>query len=356
VWTDGKRLLVLDSGNHRINIFNRPPLFSGRSADVVLGQATFRSAEANHGGLSPRSLNYPRGFSSDGQRHFGADTHNHRVLVYFSIPQSDFAAADLVLGQRDFNSAAPNRGGSPNSDTLRTPMDVFYDGSRLYVADAGNHRVLIWRGLPAFNGQAADLVIGHPSMNLGAPNDGGQAVPENPAELSHLSRISGKSLYSPHVVALHQGRLYISDTANNRVLIYERPPNSNHAHADIVLGQPDFKTGSPGGETKKLNSPRNLSFDQARMALADYANRRVLVYNSLPLTHGAEADVVLGQGDPRQAALVAAGITDPCLLASVSGVALQDRRVYACDSWNNRVLVFEARPTPTATPAPAAGR
>ena len=40
--------------------------------------------------------------------------------------------ADLVLGQADFFSYAPNRGGAPAANTLSNPLGVFSDGISLW--------------------------------------------------------------------------------------------------------------------------------------------------------------------------------------------------------------------------------
>ena len=51
-----------------------------------------------------------------------------------------------------------------------------------------------------------------------------------------------KSMRGPQGVWIQNGRLYVADTQNNRVLIYNQIPTANGASADVVLGQPDFTT------------------------------------------------------------------------------------------------------------------
>ena len=43
-------------------------------------------------------------------------------------------------------------------------------------------------------------------------------------------------------VWIQNGKLYIADTQNHRVLIFNSIPTANGAAADVVLGQPDFST------------------------------------------------------------------------------------------------------------------
>ncbi len=48
------------------------------------------------------SLNFPRFALSDGTRLFVADSGNDRVLVYDEVPTENGAKADEVIGQPDF--------------------------------------------------------------------------------------------------------------------------------------------------------------------------------------------------------------------------------------------------------------
>ena len=105
--------------NNRILIFdNLSQLVTGAAASVVIGQQGFGQTDP---GLSATSLNRPVGIGSDGQRLAVADWANSRVLIYNQIPTANGAAADVVLGQSDFQSATP----STNAAGMRAPNGVF---------------------------------------------------------------------------------------------------------------------------------------------------------------------------------------------------------------------------------------
>ncbi len=87
--TDGTKLVVVDSGNNRLLIYNSIPTATGATADVVWGGF----------GASSLTLNYPFGAHFDGTRLFVADRGNDRVLVFNSLPTSASQPADAVLGQ-----------------------------------------------------------------------------------------------------------------------------------------------------------------------------------------------------------------------------------------------------------------
>ncbi len=322
----GNRLIVCDGGlpflapnNHRILIFpNLSELGVGAAAAVVIGQPEFGK---NTPGLSEKSFNNPIGISTDGQRLAVADTNNNRVLIFNRIPTENGAAAELVVGQSDFKSSAAGvgRGG------LRAPNGVFLDGQRLFVADTGNHRVLIFNSLPASNGAQADVVLGQADFNARAD----QAA-------------SATSLRDPTSAFTDGLRLIVADLGHNRVLIWNRVPTSNNAAADVVIGQPDFNSEAAGTGPASLDFPRHAFLAGGRLFLADAGNNRILIYEQLPTSNGVAADVVLGQADFRTATapgtapdrLTAGDLSTPLALAS-SGSG-----ILVADTGHRRVLRF----------------
>ena len=141
-------------------------------ADVVLGQPDFTSGTANNSGISARTLNASEGVCSDGKRLFVSDRSNNRILIYQTIPHSNFASADNVLGQPDFSQNTANNGGR-GAATLNSPRQIFCDGKRLFVMEFSNQRLLIWNSIPEKNFTAADVVIGQPDFTQATANNGG---------------------------------------------------------------------------------------------------------------------------------------------------------------------------------------
>src|SRR4051812_44617746 len=73
----------------------------------------------------------------------------NRVLLARKRPSQNFESFDLVLGQPDFTSGVADAGaGSVNSQGLNSPTSVLSDGTRLYVSDGSNHRILVWNQIP----------------------------------------------------------------------------------------------------------------------------------------------------------------------------------------------------------------
>jgi hypothetical protein len=89
------------------------------------------------------TLSFPRFALSDGKRLFIADGGNDRVLVYRDTPTRSGQPADVILGQpNEFDAIDNNPLYLSSSDTLRTPMSLAWDGTNIYVGDSFNRRVM----------------------------------------------------------------------------------------------------------------------------------------------------------------------------------------------------------------------
>ena len=99
----------------------------------------------------------PRGVWTDGERLVVCDSGNHRVLVWHSMPDRDGAPADVVLGQPGFDVEGPAAGGRGPERGLHLPAGVGMVGGRLVVADGWHHRLVVWDSLPESSRRAASV-------------------------------------------------------------------------------------------------------------------------------------------------------------------------------------------------------
>jgi hypothetical protein len=181
---------------------------------------------------------------------------------------------------------------------------VASDGVHVVVADTNHNRVLIWNRIPTSNDAPADVVVGQPNLTSTSLPSG------NP---------NSKSMRGPQGVWIQNGRLYVADTQNNRVLIFNRIPTSNGAAADVVLGQPNFPTFVEPDLTQQKNNvqanqllnPVAVTSDGVHIFVTDLGYNRVLIWNSIPSSNGAAADVVIGQPDMVSSIANNAFSTDP---------------------------------------------
>ncbi|MCK5241933.1 T9SS type A sorting domain-containing protein [bacterium] len=327
VWFDGSKLFIADSANHRVLIYNSFPESNNVAADVVIGQPNMTSREINQGGsVGANTLYLPRGVYSDGTKLIIADSLNHRVLIYNNIPTNYNASADVVVGQQNFTSNASNQGGTTASNTLAHPHTIFISGAKLIISDCNNHRVLIYNTTPSSNNADANIVIGQLNMTSYFPNPSG---------------VQANSLFSPTGIASDGNRFFVADTLNHRALIFNSIPTSNGVSANIVIGQPNMtsRAANQGGDpaANVLNTPVGISYADLRLFISEQQNHRILIYNSVPINHNENADVVIGQPDFTSRVHYNGGI-QAYTLGNPNGIYCDDKRLVIADYFY-RVLI-----------------
>jgi uncharacterized protein (TIGR03437 family) len=304
VATDGTHLAVADTLNNRVLIWNSLPTGMNQQPDVVVGQTGFTTSTFPGATPNATSLRGPNGVWIQNGKLFIADTQNDRVLIYNSIPTSNGAAADIVLGQPNMTTYVQvniaDQTTSAAANNMLTPVSVTSDGTRLFVADLGFNRVLIWNTIPTSNQQAADVEIGQPNMTTGISDDafsqptnytGTLPAPETAVMCTVSNGIDSNNnptypalcaytLSFPRFAISDGTNLYVADGGNDRVLIYNPIPTTNAAAAQIVLGQTDFITDAPTDGADTMDAPSGLAWDAVNKNLyvADTYNQRVLVY------------------------------------------------------------------------------
>ncbi len=216
---NNEQILVSDSLNNRVLIWNHLPSTDGQAPDLVIGQKDLNSSTP---GSTAKSLLSPSGIAVDPDGDlFIADQLNNRVLYYQGIPTSDYAAATFVIGQNSFGATEASIG--PNG--LNNPRGVAAANGRLAVADTDNQRVLIYHFPPTTNGSAAIRVLGQPDF------------------FSKGYDCSATGLNSPWSVAFKGNSLYVADTNNHRVLVWNDVSSiQDNQPADRVFGQSDLSS------------------------------------------------------------------------------------------------------------------
>ncbi|MBX3000339.1 MAG: NHL repeat-containing protein [Caldilineaceae bacterium] len=275
--------------------FYAPIYFNSQEADYALGQPDFTSRTARPTNVD--TLNSPMGLVTDVNDNLVvADHGNNRVLVYkwneagTIGPEANWLVGQEIsgVGNEPFTfNAAPD---PPTQRSMNGPTSVAADllGDAIYVADTGNNRILYFASDPIDN--VADGIIGQPDYTSNTANNGG---------------LGASSLDGPMGLALDAGnRLYVADTGNNRVLVFDQL--NPDGVADSVIGQPDFvsNTANNGGiSAASLHAPRGMVVDDGYLDLyiADTGNNRALQYNQ-PLTNPVPDISVLDPGTVRAGA------------------------------------------------------
>jgi hypothetical protein len=326
-------MYVADTGHHRLLGWRQWPEADNTPADWIIGQRDFFHEGRNaKGEVTATTLNVPTGVTTCEKALAVADAWNHRVLIWHEAPRASQRPADVVLGQKDFSGAESNRGhADPTGAALFWPYGVHWDGARLWVADTGNRRVLMWNGLPGKNGQPADLVLGQPDFT--SRNENGGDSPD------------AASTRWPHAIGVWNGRLCVADAGNNRIMVWNGIPRTNNPPCDFVLGQRDFTLVDHNQSlywpnAASLNMPYGLAVAGRWLLIADTANSRLLGWEGDDCETGAAAKRLTGQpdfhakGDNRWQSPVRDSLCWPYGMAACGDAGL------VCDSGNNRVMLW----------------
>jgi uncharacterized protein (TIGR03437 family) len=397
-------LWVADTGNNRVLRFSAAVLNNPApvAADTVIGQANFLSGGADGGGtVSNSGFDVPAGIAFDAQNNlYVADFNNTRVLRFAAPlgPSATSITASIVWGENSF--AVRGVPAQATASSMAGPLAVAVDGSgNLYVATAADNRIL---GFPAGgpNGSLAKSVLGQPDFvtttvntgafplaspnTLSAPQDvkadqngnvfvadaGNNRVLEFPAASKSANKVWGQndfvsngpnqikpgSLNLPFQIAIDYSQtpfaLYVSDTGNNRVLIWKDSVRYQSGDpADLAIGQPNLYTAAANVDSGAAQTPTNTSLagptgiavnpTNGTLYVADFGNNRVLRYpRPVSQTGRITPDAVIGQNNFTSSTSASVSSTS---LNSPAGLAIgPNGDLFVADSGNNRVLEFAA--------------
>jgi uncharacterized protein (TIGR03437 family) len=258
VWVQGTQLFVADVQNHRVMVWNSIPTSNNQPADLVLGEPNFSTAPpATTSDLPPTASNLfsPVSVTSDGTHLFVTDLGHHRVLIWNSIPTQNGQAADVVVGQTNMTSeldngmiasclatgtdadgnptyaagcptvVCPTTGTDSNGTplyparcgvTLSFPRFALSDGQRLFIADGGNDRVLVFSKIPTTNGARADIYLGQPDEFTDQVTTSTDTFRPD----ANILLSAPNTVQTPLALAWDGTNLYVSDPFDLRVVAF----------------------------------------------------------------------------------------------------------------------------------------
>jgi hypothetical protein len=282
-------LFVADTGQNRVFIWKNLPLTEGgyQCPDVVLGQVEKDETGRNAGKkVSAATLQYPSGLWSDGTKLIVADAWNHRVLIWHTMPTRNGQAADVVVGQPDFEHNEPNAkgiGATPTARSLNWCYGVFSDGEQLWIADTGNRRVLYYEKIPTQNYEPATAVIGKPSFD----------------ERDYDNQ---DAIWPYSVKVSPEGKMAITDTQYYRILLWNDWKTALTQKADAIIGQPDFDSNGQNQfrlfpQSHTLSWCYDSFFYKDGIFVADTGNSRILWFRATPSVSNPKADNLIGKSN-----------------------------------------------------------
>ena len=309
-------LYISDTNNSRVLAWADMASYQiGDAPALVLGQPGPQYTHAL--GIGTKGFSLPGGLAVNPLNGdlYVADFGNNRVLRFLApFANPSRIEPDAVIGQPNFSNRTA---GSPSASTLNQPRTVAFDpAGNLWVADAGNHRVLRFNA-SVLNGAAspaADTVVGQRDFFGNTANAGGS--------------VSGAGFDTPSGLAFDAaGNLYVSDGRNSRVLRFAAPlgPSAPNPTATTVWGQSNFTSRGvpPQPSSSTISVPAGLAVDGNTLYVASGVENRVLAF---PLAAGGPATGVLGQTD----FVTTTANTGSTPLASANSLYRPERRQAGC--------------------------
>jgi hypothetical protein len=202
-------LLVADTGNRRVLVWDAVPQRDGAPADRVLGQPHFAIRDENGGtGCGPTGMRWPHDLLVAGERLVVSDAGNNRLMIWDRLPDADGAPCDAIVGQPDATSGDHNGGAYwPTASTLNMPYGCALAGDTLVVADTANSRLIGWRAAGLRDRAAAYALVAQPDFYAKGDNRWGLAARD--------------SLCWPYGIAACGATLAIADSGNSRVALWD---------------------------------------------------------------------------------------------------------------------------------------
>lgn len=393
VATDGTRLIVADTWNHRILIWNSFPTENGQAADIVL-----ETPEKQVGGRG--DLKWPWAVWTDGKKLVVTSTQAGQVFIWNEFPTENNQEPDVILANEDFG----------------TPRSIASDGTHLAIGDhnargtpsvpGGAKGTFFWNTFPTEDDQPYDFFVSNPAV-MGikqAPNViGGEwmfgptvtedgkllaltniglviwnAFPESEDDAPDLV-FSGSSVYDfggrqsgdGSGVAVAGEKVFLSLANGNKVVVYNEIPTEISQKPDFALGSPDIDTNTFYSHYSITNGI--IASNGKSLFIASGFDAKLSVWKHIPDESGTYPDMVYNlsmrplDSDLFEDTFVIAGDKTVYIweelpldgqepdrvyeerignvkLQNIDGVALDDKYFYLSDKTAKKVYVWEGIP------------
>jgi uncharacterized repeat protein (TIGR01451 family) len=298
---DNDRLFVYDDENERVLIFN---LVDGElvdyEADNVLGQDVFNQNRSGTYGYGEYSISSFAGAGSwdnlvagglayDSDNDWLFVSNGNRVSVFdLSLEVTDGMDATYVLGQGAFNLNQTVVAQNSFAGEARG-LAYDHDKDRLFVADSDGNRILVFDSFTVTEETCWESCDGEDAVNVLGQSDfitsdalTTQSGMDEPTDV----------VYDPGEPALGDERLFVTDSGNDRVLVFDISENDPGCEGGVndgicdgeeavnVLGQTDFISKGTGVTANNFyRSAQRLTFDNEGDRLFVTDDLRVMIFD-----------------------------------------------------------------------------
>ncbi|MBQ16435.1 MAG: hypothetical protein CMJ65_04870 [Planctomycetaceae bacterium] len=298
----GERIVVADSGHHRVIVTDRT---GSRSAVIGSGQPGRQD-----GSFTEASFNDPQGLAIDADTLYVADNSNHLIR---KVDLAKRRVTTVAGTGKMLTSYGSLRGmsNSPLGYGLSNPWDLSLVKGRLYIAMAGTHQIAVF----------------DPASNTIRPYSG------NGTEDVRNGTLSGSSHAQPSGLATDGRVLFVVDSEGSSLRAVSLPPGNSVGTIVGTAGLPNFKSlfafgdRDGRGSSVRLQHPIGVAYANGKVFVADTYNHKIKLIDP-----NSRTSVVLA-GQRR-----AGNSLDPLLLHEPAGLAAHGQTLYIADTNNHRIV------------------
>jgi thiol-disulfide isomerase/thioredoxin/DNA-binding beta-propeller fold protein YncE len=301
----GERLVIADSGNHRL-IITDP---TGEQVTVI------GSGRGGHqdGPLSEARFQDPQGMVLDGDTLYVADNLNHMIR---KVDLKEGRVTTIAGTGKMLTSYATLRGRSstPTRYALSNPWDLALVGGRLYIAMAGTHQ----------------LAVLNLATNSIAPYAG------NGVEDVKDGSLAKSCLAQPSGLATDGKYLFVADSEGSSLRAVTLPPGNAVGTLVGTTGLPMFKSlfafgdRDGTGSAVRLQHPIGVAYADGKIFIADTYNHKI------KLVDPATRRCVTFAGQRRRG-----NALEPLQLHEPAGLAVHGQTLFIADTNNHRIVTVD---------------
>lgn len=397
--SNGTNLVLVDRGNNRILVWNTAPTSATAVPNFVLCQPSMTS---NASGTSLSQCNWPSdAVVTPNGKLLVADSDNHRILVWNTMPTSNGQAASFAI---DFGAGA-------------WPWGIWSDGTKVAATLTERGQIKIWNTFPVTGTEAADVTITGDTTNcLGTPrgivsngtalitgdhngkcannsvahvfatwptsssaavsydivpDDANYAWPHGAFDAAtgklymlskYLVEYPGAPASKPNGtriatgtpfeggdggdVEIAGGHTYVTEYNGNRLAVFKGVPSAA-SKASFYIGSPGVDPANPNEVVNTLKTNYFITNPQVAtlggaMAINSDFDRKIYVWKKIPATDGAKPDLVWTTQNQNASNPLAAMDFQPD--SSAATIAADGKPLYAV-AGERTVVVWRGIPT-----------
>ena len=242
------------------------------------------------------SFNNPMGITTDGTNLYVADYGNHRIRKIVI----DNGTVTTLAGSSSGNTDATGTLASFNK-----PAGITTDGANLYVADFGNHRI---RKIVIDNGTVTTLA-GSSSGNTDATGT-----------LASFNKPAG--------ITTDGANLYVADFGNHRI----RKIVIDNGTVTTLAGSSSGSADNATGTLASFQFPREITTDGTNLYVTDKNNHRI---RKIVIDNGTVTTLAGSSSGNTDATGTSASFNNP------QGITTDGTNLYVSDTNNNRIRKIE---------------